>query len=70
MIKLGFGDNVRKYNGKKLIEIKLGFWDNVQEYNGKTLLEIKLRFWNMNACCKPRFFKFNTVELVLFIAPM
>ena len=25
---LGFWDNVRKYNVKKLIKIKLGFWDN------------------------------------------
>ena len=37
----------------------------------KKLLEINLEFWDMNACYKPRFcFKFNTVELVLFIAPM
>ena len=25
-IKLWFGDNGRKYHGKKLFEIKLGFW--------------------------------------------
>ena len=30
-MKLGFWDNVRKYNGKKLIEIKLGLWDNVRK---------------------------------------
>ena len=69
-IKLWFWDNVQKYNGKQLMKIKLGFWDNVLKYNGKKLLEIKLGFWDMNACCQPRFFKFNTVELVLFIAPM
>ena len=52
---LGFCDNVRKYNGKKFIEIKPGFGDNVRKYNGKKLLEIKLGFWDLNACCKPRF---------------
>ena len=53
---LGFWDNVRKHNGKKLIEIKLGFGDNVRKYNGKKkLIDIKLGFWDMNACCKPRF---------------
>ena len=25
-IKLGFWDNIRKYNGKQLLEIELGFW--------------------------------------------
>ena len=30
-IKLGFWDNVRKYNGKKLIEIKLGFLGQCSE---------------------------------------
>ena len=55
---------------KKLLEVQLGFGDNVRKYNGKKLLEIKLGFWDRNACCKPRFFKFNTVQLVIFIAPM
>ena len=41
---LRFWDNVRKYNGKKLIEIKLGFWDNARKYSGKKLLEIKIGF--------------------------
>ena len=53
----------------KMLEIKLGFWDNVRKYNGKKFLEIKLGFGDMNACCKPRL-KFNTLELVLSIAPM
>ena len=26
-MKLGFWDNIRKYNGKKKLEIKLEFWD-------------------------------------------
>ena len=48
VIKIGFWDNVRKYNGEKLvIEIKLGFWDNVLKYNSKKIvLEIKLGFWD------------------------
>ena len=54
-IKLGFWDNVRKYNGKNLIEIKLGICDNVLKYNGKNIIEIKLGFWDMNVCCKPCF---------------
>ena len=39
LINLGFWDNIRKHNGKKLIDIKLGFWDvdNVRIYNGKIL---------------------------------
>ena len=38
-------DNVRKDNGKKLLEIKLGFGDSARKYNGKKkLLEIKLGF--------------------------
>ena len=32
-VKLGFWDNVWKYNGEKLLEMKLGFWDNVQKCN-------------------------------------
>ena len=36
----------------------------------KKRIAIKLGFWEINACCKPRCLKFNTVELVLFIAPM
>ena len=36
-IKLGFWDNVQKYNDKKLLEIKFGFGDNVQKYNDKKL---------------------------------
>ena len=52
---LGFGNNVRKYNGKKLLETNLGFWDNVRKYNGKKLLETNLGFWDINAYCRPRF---------------
>ena len=55
---------------KNFLEIKFGFWASVRKYTSKKLLKIKLGFWDMNACCKPRFLKFNTVELVLFIAPM
>ena len=36
-MRLGFWDNVLKYNSKKLIEIKLEFWDNIQKSNAKKL---------------------------------
>ena len=32
---LGFSENIRKYNGKKLIAIKLGFCENVRKYDVK-----------------------------------
>ena len=45
-MKLEFWNNVRKYNGKKLLEIKPWFWNNVQKHNSyQKFLEIKLGFW-------------------------
>ena len=55
---------------KKLIKIKLGFWDNVRKYTGKKLIEIKLGFLGHERMLSTTFFKFNTVELLLFIAQM